>query len=153
MKKIFTWMAVVLLGATSVKAQNPDGLSWAVEAGVGTEFEVGGRAQYKLHDYVAWDVLNLKYAYDYGKYSANEISLTTGLRGFSPTFAQDMRLFAGLDVGYGNRFKDGHSVNCFAMDLTLGVYLTKNLYAGYGFGMLANEGTHKDHLFRIGYNF
>lgn len=146
-------MAVVLLGAASAKAQNPEGLSWALEAGIGTEFEVGGRAQYKLNNYLAWDVLNLKYAYDYGDYAVNEITLTTGLRGFSPKFDNGMRLFGALDLGYGNMFRDSHNTSCFALDFTVGVYVTKNLYAGYGLGVLAKDGSHTDHLLRVGYNF
>ena len=155
MKKIFTMMAVMLLSATSLMAQNPDkGLSWAVEMGVGTELELGGRAQYNFNKYIAIEGV-AKYAFDYGDYSHNEITLQAGARAFSPEFCSKnpMKAFLALDMGYGAAFKDGNNGNNFALDMTLGMYLYKGLYAGYGFGGLFNDGSHKDHVFRIGYNF
>ena len=162
MKKILM-MAVALVMAVSANAQNPDkGLSWGVETSIGTEWELGGRAQYNFNKYVAWDVLNLKYAYDWESVSFmgvsasthwNEITATTGVRAFSPTFFNDkMKAFANLDLGYGVMFNDG-STHCFAIDFGVGLYVWKGLYAGYAFEALCNDGSHKDHLFRIGYNF
>ena len=147
-------VAVMLMGSASLMAQNPDkGLSWAVETGIGTEWEIGGRAQYNFNQYVAWDVLNAKYALDYGDGgNFNEVTITTGVRGFSPTFGPGMKAFAALDLGYGAAFKDGWNTNNFALDFTAGVYVIKGLYLGYGLGFL-NKGNHKDHLLRIGVNF
>lgn len=154
MKKFLTLIAVMLLGAASMMAQNPDkGYSWAVEGGVGTEVELGGRVQYNFNKYVAWDILNAKYALDYDKYyNTNEITLTTGVRGYSPTFGADMKAFASIDLGYGAKFRDGNNWNAFALDFNAGVYVWKGLYAGYGFSTMAHDGHHCDHLFRIGYN-
>lgn len=154
MKKIFSLIAVMLLGATSLFAQNPDkGLSWAVEGGIGSELEIGGRAQYNFNKYVAWDVLNAKYAYDYGDFSWNELTLTTGVRGFSPTFGPDLKAFAAIGLGYGLVWKDGSDSN-FALDFTIGMYVWKGLYAGYGLGFMKHDAfKHKDHLLRVGYNF
>jgi len=155
MRKFLSLIAVMMLSATSLMAQNPDkGWSAAAELGVGSELELGVRGQYNFNKYIAWDVLNLKYAYDYGDgYDWNEFSLQTGVRGFSPEFGPNMKGFAALDLGYGVIFDHGHNLSCFALDFTLGLYLYKGLYAGYGFGGMFNDGSHKDHEFRIGYNF
>ena len=154
MKKILSMVVVMLLGVASMQAQNPDkGLSFALETGIGSEWELGARAQYNFNKYVAWDVVNLKYALDYNNHGNwNEFTIQTGVRGFSPTFGPDMKAFAALDLGYGNMWKNGNT-SCFALDFTLGLYLYKGLYAGYGFGTLINDGSHHDHLLRIGYNF
>jgi len=165
MKKILM-MAVALVMAVSANAQNPEkGLSWGVETAIGTEWELGARAQYNFNKYVAWDVLNVKYAYDwdsekiYGtKFTVNwnEIAITTGVRAFSPTFFNDkMKAFANLDLGYGAMFGGdlNGNTNCFAVDFGVGLYVWKGLYAGYALEVLAHDGSHKDHLFRIGYNF
>ena len=48
---------------------------------------------------------------------------------------------------------DADAVHCFALDFTVGLQVYKGLYLGYGFGGLFNDGSHKDHLLRIGYMF
>lgn len=154
MKKILSLMAALLLSATSLMAQNAEkGFSFAAELGVGSELELGVRGQYNFNKYFALDLPVLKYAYDYGDYSVNEITIQVGARGFSPTFGPDMRAFAALDLGYGNMFKDGHNTSCFALDFTMGLYVWKGLYLGYGYGGLFNDGHHNDHLLRVGYDF
>lgn len=152
MKK-FLMTAVALIMAMAANAQNPDkGFSAAAELGVGSELEVGVRGQYNFNKYFALDLPVLKYAYDYGHGSHNEITIQVGARAFTPTFGPDMKAFTALDLGYGNLFKHGNT-SAFAIDLSVGLYLYKGLYAAYGFGALCNDGAHKDHLFRIGYNF
>lgn len=158
MKKIFSLMVVMLLGATSLMAQNPDkGWSFAGETGIGTEWEIGGRAQYNFNEYIAVEGV-AKYAFDYNekiwgmKNNWNEFTLQAGARGFSPKFGPDMKAFAALDLGYGIAWKNGNSSH-FAIDFTVGMYLWKGLYAGYGFGALCGNGNHNDHVARIGYNF
>lgn len=154
MQKILTLSAMMMLGTASMAAENfTKGLNWAAEAGVGTELELGLRAQYQFNKYLAWDVLHAKYAYDYNEHhDFNELTLTTGLRGFTPTFGPGLKAFAAIDLGYGLMWKDGNSSN-FAMDFTTGLYVWKGLYMGYGLGLLHHDGNHKDHLFRIGYEF
>ncbi len=147
-------MAVLLLGASSVMAQK-DEVKVAVEAGVGTELEVGARAEYGLNKYLSWDVLHAKYAWDYNKgkdCNFNEISLTTGVRGFSPSFGPNLKAFAAIDLGYGLTFRHVTTHN-FALDFSIGINLCEKLYVGYGLGYMANDGKHKDHLFRIGCYF
>lgn len=155
MKKIFGMIAVMLLSAISLLAQNPDkGLSWAVEGGIGTELELGGRAQYNFNKYIAIEGV-AKYALDWQGYGTwNEITLQAGARAFSPEFCQKhpMKAFLATDMGYGVAFNDG-SWNTFALDVTVGMYIHKGLYMGYGFGGMFNDGKHKDHCLRIGYNF
>ena len=158
MKKILSMVVVMLLGATSLMAQNPDkGLSFAVETGIGTEWELGARAQYNFNKYVAVEGV-LKYAFDYNKKiwgmknNWNEMSIQAGVRGFSPTFGPDMKAFAALDMGYGIAWKNANSSH-FALDFTTGLYVWKGLYVGYGLGALIANGNHTDHVARIGYNF
>ena len=155
MKKILM-MAVALVMSLAANAQNPDkGLSFAGELGVGSELELGVRGQYNFNKYFAVDLPVLKYAFDWRNTTANnEITIQVGARGFSPTFGPDMKAFAAIDMGYGVSFEDGGHWNAFAMDFTVGMYVWKGLYAGYGFGgMFHNGHIPHDHVFRIGYNF
>lgn len=153
MKKLFI-LSAMLLSASSLFAQKDGGFKMAAELGVGTELEVGARGQYQFNKYLAWDVLSAKYAYDYNNHGDfNEFTIETGLRGFTPTFGPDMKAFAAIDLGYGVMFDSNYHTNCFAMDFTAGLYVWKGLYMGYGLGLLHNHGNHKDHLFRIGYEF
>lgn len=102
MKKLMILLVAVLMGSATASAQITKGLTWAVEGGIGSELELGGRAQYEFNKYLAWDVASVKYAFDYGDDdNAHEWEVTTGLRGFSPTFGPKLRVFAALDLGYG----------------------------------------------------
>lgn len=154
MKKIFSLLIVALVSCTAVMAQKEKGMTWAVEGGIGSELELGGRVQYGFNQYLAWDVLNLKYAFDYGDVNCHEWEVTTGLRAYSPSFGPKLKAFAALDLGYGgitNKYSD--AAHCFALDFTVGLQVYKGLYLGYGFGGLFKDGNHKDHLLRIGYTF
>lgn len=157
MKKLMILMVAVLMGSTTMMAQKEKGLTWAVEGGIGSELELGGRAQYNFNQYLAWDVLNVKYAFDWGDHAnAHEWELTTGLRGYSPSFGPNLKVFAALDLGYGGiKVAEDHvdATHCFALDFTVGLQVYKGLYLGYGFGGLFNDGSHKDHLLRVGYTF
>ena len=155
MKKILT-MAVALVMAVCANAQNPDkGISFAAEMGVGSELELGVRGQYNFNKYIALDLPVVKYAYDWRNTTLNnEITIQVGARAFSPTFGPDLKAFAALDLGYGCAFEDGWNFNAIAMDFTMGLYVWKGLYLGYGFGGLFNDGhAPHDHVVRIGYNF
>ncbi len=152
MKKFLLMIAVVLLGASSLKAQSLKDIKWAAEVGVGSELELGVRTQYNFNEYLAWDVLHVKYAFDYNEYNNfSEISFTTGLRGFSPSFGPDLKAFTAIDLGYGGTFDPYDSA--FAMDFTVGLQFKEHLYFGYGLGLMHHHGNHKDHLFRIGWTF
>ena len=157
MKKLMLLVVVALMSTTMAMAQMEKVFSWAVEGGFGSEFEIGGRIQKNFNQYLAWDVVNLKYAFDYGNHlNAHEWELTTGLRGFSPSFGPNLKAFAAIDLGYGGmKVTEDHAdaVHCFALDFTVGLQVYKGLYLGYGFGGLFNDGSHKDHLLRIGYMF
>ena len=154
MKKIFILLVVALVSSTAAMAQKEKGMTWAVEGGIGSELELGGRAQYGFNQYLAWDVLNLKYAFDYGDVNCHEWKVTTGLRAYSPSFGPNLKAFAALDLGYGGiTSKDSDAAHCFALDFTVGLQVYKGLYLGYGFGGLFKDGSHKDHLLRIGYTF
>lgn len=154
MKKILM-VVVAMVMAVSANAQNPDkGLSWAIELGAGTELGIGGRAQYNFNQYVAIE-LPVKYAFDYRDANPNnEITAQVGVRAFSPKFHKDMKAFAAFDMGYGVAFEDGWHWNAAAVDFTLGCYLVKGWYVGYGFGgMFHNGHIPHDHVVRVGYNF
>ncbi len=152
MKKFLLMISVMMLSVSSLKAQELKGFNVAAEVGVGNELELGLRAQHNFSEYLAWDVLHVKYAYDYNKHGDfSEISLTTGLRGFSPSFGPDVRAFAAVDLGYGGMWSD--YVSAFAMDFTIGLQVKEHLYLGYGLGLMHHDGNHKDHLFRIGWMF
>lgn len=149
MKKMLL-MAVAFLMTTAMNAQNAEkGFSYAAEAGIGSELELGVRAQYNFNKYFALDLPVLKYARDYGSHPHNEITIQAGVRGFSPTFGPDLKAFAALDMGYGNMFKNGGS-SSFAIDFTMGFYVWEGLYVGYGYGGMRH---HSDHLVRVGYSF
>lgn len=153
-KKIYSLMAAMLLASVSLMAQNEKGWSYAGEVGIGSQLEIGGRAQYGLNEWIALDVPVLKYNFDYGDYNHHELKIMAGARGFSPTFGPNLKAFMGLDLGYGGMTaKHANWTSCFALDLTVGLYVYKNLYVGYGFGLLANDGSHKDHVLRVGWNF
>ncbi|MGN1255539.1 MAG: hypothetical protein ACI4UA_00060 [Bacteroidaceae bacterium] len=157
MKKVLVWAMVALMSTSTIMAQQEKGFTYAVEGGIGSEFEIGSRIQKNFNQYLAWDLFNLKYAFDYGNYvDAHEWELTTGLRGYSPSFGPNLKVFAALDLGYGGMRTtvDGSdAVHCFALDFTLGLQVYKGLYLGYGFGGLFNDGSHKDHVLRVGYTF
>ena len=100
MKKLMILLVAVLMGSATASAQITKGLTWAVEGGICSELELGVRAQYEFNKYLAWDVASVKYAFDYGDdCNAHEWEVTTGLRGFSPTFGPKLRAFAALDLG------------------------------------------------------
>ncbi|MDE7166729.1 MAG: hypothetical protein K2O17_06845 [Bacteroidaceae bacterium] len=154
MKKMFM-MAVALIMTTAMNAQDIEkGFSFASEVGIGSELELGVRAQYNFNEYFALDLPVVKYAYDYGVYPVSEITLQAGVRAFSPTFGRDLKAFTALDMGYGNMFDSYDKVHCFAMDCTIGLYVWKGLYVGYGYGAMIKDGErHDDHEVRVGYNF
>ena len=164
MKKILSMVVVMLLGATSLMAQNPEkGWSFAAETGIGTEWQLAARAQYNFNKYIAVEGV-ARYAFDWDrekiwgttfKTNWNEITITAGARGFSPTFGPDMKAYANFDLGYGAMFGGDlpGNTNCFAIDFGVGMYLWKGLYAGYGLEALCKDGSHLDHVVRIGYNF
>lgn len=157
MKKIMALLAIVLLGTTSMMAQEriKNETKFGAELGIGSELELGLRGELQLNDYLSWDILHAKYARDWQKnWSFNELSLTTGVRAYSPEFGPDLKAFGALDLGYGLMFKGGSgSTSCFALDFTLGIQINEHWYAGYGFGMMSHDGAHKDHLLRVGYCF
>lgn len=153
-KKLFSLVAAMLLATVSVMAQNEKGWSYAVETGIGSQWEIGGRAQYGLNKWVAIDAPVLKYNLDYGDVTGHELKIMAGARGYSPSFGPNLKAFMAIDLGYGgctSEYTDWTSA--FAFDLTVGLHVYKNLYVGYGFGMLANDGKHKDHVLRVGWNF
>lgn len=156
MKKFFTLIVAALLSTGAALAQTTEkGWSYALEAGVGTQLELGGRAQYGLNKYLAIDAPVVKYNLDYTDGTSHELKLMAGLRGYSPEFGPNLKGLLALDMGYGGTTaKHSDWTSCFALDLTVGLHINPNLYLGYGFGMLSKSGgKHKDHVLRVGWNF
>ncbi len=154
MKKIFTMVAAVLFSSAAMAQTQEEGWGYAGEFGVGSQMEFGVRAQYGLNQYLALDAPVVKYNFDYGGTNSHELKLMAGVRGYSPTFGPDLKGVLAVDLGYGGvTSKHGSWTSCFAMDITVGIQINRNLYAGYGFGLLSNDGSHKDHVLRIGWNF
>ena len=75
MKKLMILLVAVLMGSATASAQVTKGLTWAVEGGIGSELELGGRAQYEFNKYLAWDVASVKYAFDYIDYHNNFLNI------------------------------------------------------------------------------
>ena len=153
MKKILFCLVALWLCHSTANAQSKEkGLSWAVETGIGSEWELGGRAQYGINKYLALEGV-VKYALDFNDGANwNEITIQPGVRAFSPEFGPGLKGFAALDLGYGIMFDNHFSTSCFALDFSVGLQY-KQWYAGYGLGTLHNDGAHKDHLFRVGFYF
>lgn len=147
-------VTAMLLSSTAVTAQNEKGWSHAAEVGVGSQLELGGRAQYGINEWIALDAPVLKYNFDYGDVNSHELKIMAGARGFSPSFGPKLKAFIAIDMGYGGCTSEGTNwTSAFALDVTTGLYLNKHLYMGYGFGMLSHDGKHKDHVFRLGWAF
>ncbi len=155
MKKIFTLLVMALLSTASMFAKfNKEGWTVGGEFGIGSQMEFGVRGQYNLNQYLAIDAPVFKYNFDYGDVNYHEVKIMAGARGFSPEFGPSLKAFMAFDLGYGgtvSEYTDWES--CFAFDFTIGLSVWKGIYVGYGLGGLSNGGTHKDHVFRIGYNF
>lgn len=156
MKRFFSLAAAALLSMSAALAQtNEKGWSYALEGGVGSQLELGGRAQYGQNQYIALDLPVVKYNLDYTDGTSHELKLMAGVRGYSPEFGPNLKGLLAIDLGYGGTTSSQSDwTSCFAFDLTVGVHINRNLYAGYGFGMLTKDGgKHKDHVLRIGWNF
>ncbi len=154
MKKFFTFIAAAMLSAGAATAQTTEeGWSYAAEFGIGSQLEIAGRAQYGINEYVHLDLPVVKYNFDYGDANHHELKLMAGARGYSPEFGPGLKGVLAMDLGYGSMIYKGHWTSYFALDITAGIQINKNLYVGYGFGLLSNEGSHKDHVVRIGWNF
>lgn len=95
---------------------------FGLEFAVGGEAGVGIRLQHNFGKYVAWDILQFKYTYDYTPTDVNEeeyedgvwrhyqdddcqahkVAFMTGIRLFTPSFAKDkMKAYLSYGLGYG----------------------------------------------------
>ncbi len=152
MKKLMALLVAVLFAGVA-NAQVPEkGLSWDVEASLGSQIEVAARAKYNFNQYVAWDIATLKYGHEWDK-EGGEWSLKTGVRGFAPEIWGGIRPFAALDLGYVGMHGGGYT-SWFGLDFTIGAYVWKNLYIGYGLDSYHKSGFNfQDHFARIGWSF
>lgn len=148
--------------------------SRALEIGIAKEFEIGFRFQRNFNKYLSWDILGIKYAYDFSEgevvgdyYSIevdyrHEFSLTTGIRLFTPKIGQ-MKFFAALDFGYQQDWQDCYysyygdkygleSRPHFLTEFSIGLQF-KKFYLGYGLSKTTGDFRHTDQMVRLGFNF
>lgn len=170
---------IVILGASQMMAQDVTDskpkFTPAAEFGTGNDLEIGFRGQMNLHKFVSWDIVHAKYAADFTHEDEviHEVTLETGVRGFTPTFGKtNLRVVGALDLGYGGSVRKSPKnapynpnthlrpitsdrtnwTNHMALDVTVGLYVTKSLYIGYGLGLLGGSHHHIDHLARVGFD-
>jgi hypothetical protein len=93
---------------------------FGIELAVGGEAGLGIRLQHNFGKYFAWDILQVKYAYNYTGCDIDEedddehriyvgedknnhkVGVMTGVRAFTPSFANDkIKGYASFAVGYG----------------------------------------------------
>lgn len=169
-------------GTTEVKHN-----SFLMGIGAGSAFDINFRwnHQFGRFQYLTWDILSFGYQADYTKdyddiddwnerYSdgvSHTFKLTTGLRGFSPSFGNNMRVFAALNVGWGTELRDiqwrsdwryddewepdgNEWLQHAAIDFTIGLQFNK-CYIGYGINSLvAGDCPNSiDHVVRLGVRF
>lgn len=145
-------VAVLFAGVANAQVLEK-GTSWDVEAGLGDKVELGVRAKYNFNQYVAWDIATLKYGHAWD-YDLGEWSLKTGVRGFAPELWGCIRPFAALDLGYVGQHGGSEYLSYFGLDFTIGTYVWKGLYIGYGLNSYHKSGwNYQNHFARIGWSF
>ena len=105
---------------------------------------------------LAWDVVNFEFAapFDSPKY-LDLLALKTGLRLFSPSFANDkLRAYTNLSVGYSCALVKGADVEIvydefgFPVDATV----DESMKAKHGFGLTFGVGVQFKEKFSVGYS-
>lgn len=104
--------------------------------GFGLNF--GGEKRY--NDYIAWDYINIEFAAPFDSPANYDmISAKTGVRGFSPSFANDkLRAYTNLAVGY----------TCVLAE----DWWSGDMEANHGFGLTFGIGIQFNKKYSIGYS-
>ena len=124
--------------------------------GFGLNF--GGEKRYG--DYFAWDYVNVEYAAPFDSPADFDIlSLKTGVRGFSPSFANEkLRAYSNLAVGYSCVLAkdwwngDMEANHGFGLTFGVGIQINKKYSIGYSL-MYETAFKTKSHLATIGFAF
>lgn len=124
-------------------------------------FGVGVRWVKPFNKYVAFDIASINWAASFsepGPGDLNFLSAKTGVRGFSPKFANNMRAYMNLDLGYGGILvyddydEEMSYYSSFALEYGVGVYLTDKISVGYALNYETKFET-TQHFFRVGFLF
>ena len=163
-------------------AKKPKKNSFAIDLGIGQQFKLGVRWQHNFGRYFAWDILAFKYTRDWSEenwnYSdggnadnTNEIALTTGVRGFTPAFAnKKLKGFVSFALGYGSCWHNGYCQNDYSMtygveksnhcaiDFTFGLQICDRFSIAYGLDAMQGDNSEFDmdkvgHSLRLSVNF
>jgi len=125
--------------------------------GLGVAFQTG----IYENDWVTldWDVLHFEWDAPFNSPGdADQLSFKTGLRAFSPSFANDhLRVYTNLDMGYVlglTNIDKVRSSHFFGLTYGLGLQLNKKWSLGYTLQYVKNgDGSGKSHYATIGYTF
>lgn len=165
-------------------AKKPKKNSFAIDLGIAQQFKLGVRWQRNFGRYFAWDILAFKYTRDWSEenwnYSegqadnTNEIALTTGVRGFTPAFAnKKLKGFVSFALGYGVCWHNDYWHNDYsyyysyygvelsnhcAIDFTFGLQICDRFSIAYGLDAMQGGNSEFDmdkvgHSLRLSVNF
>ena len=166
-------------------AKKPKKNSFAIDLGIAQQFKLGVRWQHNFGRYFAWDILAFKYTRDWSEenwnYSdggnadnTNEIALTTGVRGFTPAFAnKKLKGFVSFALGYGVCWHNDYWHNDYsyyysyygvelsnhcAIDFTFGLQICDRFSIAYGLDAMQGGNSEFDmdkvgHSLRLSVNF
>lgn len=123
---------------------------------------VGYQADFYTCDYVtvAWDVLHFEWDAPFNSPGdADNLSFKTGLRAFSPDFANGkLRAYTNLDLGYVLGIVSGggstDTNHFFGLTYGIGLQLNKTWSLGYSLQYVKNgDGDGKSHYATVAYTF
>lgn len=190
MKRLIFTLFIGMLGLSAFAQTNYEGfdiygldsenqvkkVTFGIELSAGSEAGVGLRLQRNFGKYFAWDIFQFKYTFDYtgdevdyvyGDYhqdykKTHKMSITTGIRLFTPTFGNNCKIFAAFGYGYG---PNSRLVNFYyydectywththAIDCSIGLQY-KKFHIGYGLNShIGWKYRNTDHTVRLGFNF
>ena len=106
---------------------------------LGTTLDLGVRYTFNFSPHFGWDAVNLKFQAvidNDGKESL--FQAMTGLRAYTPAFAQNMKGYASLKAGYGKMLKLDEAG--FAYELEMGAYLAKAVSLSFVYNAQSIQG-------------
>lgn len=166
-------IAALALSATSLWAQEGRGgypykYGAGFDFGYGTGLNAAVRGQYYINKNLTWDFLQYRGFLDFNNTLDshdyfNALSLTSGLRAYTPEFGRHFKAFAAAGVGWGFSYTNDkgegwtlyNKTHNFAADLSAGLFVYGGLYVSYGCYILHNgsSGNRVDHAVSVGFEF
>lgn len=164
-------IAALVLSASSLWAQEGRGgypykYGAGFDFGYGTGLNAGVRGQYYINKNLTWDFLQLRGITDFNNPVDthdyfNALSLTSGLRAYTPEFGPHLKAFAAAGLGWGFSYTSDkgkgwtlyNKTHNFAADLSAGLFVWGGLYVGYNCHIIHNGscGTRVDHAATVGF--